>query len=284
MQHDDQARFDPSPLGGRGVRPSPALALGGGAGAIVVIVIALLFGVDPGQALRGGAAGPGTARPSASVSCTRGADVQRDRDCRLVGVTSSLQDYWSGARSDYREVGLATFEGSASTGCGTASSEVGPFYCPADTTVHLDLGFLEQLGNRGGDAPEAYVVAHEFGHHVQDLTGALQRVQSSGPGTGPQSAGVRLELQADCYAGVWFAHAASDPGGPVPEVSRDDLDRAVEAAAVVGADRVQRRVAGQVNPESWTHGSAAERQRWLQRGFEGGDPARCDTFAADALR
>ncbi|GAA1427550.1 neutral zinc metallopeptidase [Microlunatus lacustris] len=284
MRYDDQARFDPSPLGGRGARPSPALALGGGAGAIVVIVIALLFGVDPGQVLRGGATGAGTARPSPSASCTPGADVQRDRDCRFVALTSSLREYWSGARPDYREVHLATFEGRASTGCGTASSEVGPFYCPADTTVHLELGFLDQLGASGGDAAEAYVLAHAVGHHVQHLTGALQRVQAGGPGSGPRSPGLRLELQADCYAGVWFSHAASDPDDGLAEVSRDDLDRALDTAAAVGADRVQRRAAGQVQAESWAHGSPTERRRWLQRGVETGDPARCDTFAADALR
>jgi predicted metalloprotease len=164
---------------------------------------------------------------------------------------------------------------------------VGPFYCPADTTVYLDLGFFDQLttqlGAEGGDAAEAYVLAHEFGHHIQQLTGTMARVQGGPQGTGPTSAGVRLELQADCYAGVWFSHATSDPDSPISEVSPDDLDRALDAAAAVGDDRIQQKAQGQVTPESWTHGSAANRQKWLQRGFSTGDPERCDTFAAGAL-
>ena len=289
MRYDDQARLDPSPMGGGGGRPSAGIALGGGAGAIVVIVIALLFGVDPGQVLRGGAStGPAPASSTPFGQCTRGADIERDRDCRFVAFTNSIQDYWGGAQADYQEIDVRTFEGSVSTGCGGATSEVGPFYCPADTTVHLDLGFFDQLttqlGARGGDAAEAYVLAHEFGHHVQNLTGALQRVQGAGQGTGPTSPGVRLELQADCYAGVWFHHAADDPDDAISEVTRDDLDRAADAAAAVGDDRIQEKTQGQVTPESWTHGSAAQRQQWLQRGFATGDPARCDTFARDALR
>ena len=289
MRYDDQARLDPSRMGGGGSRPSPGLALGGGAGAIVLIVIALLFGVDPGQVLQGGATTrPGPASSTPFAQCTRGADIERDRDCRFVAFTNSIQDYWGGAQADYQEIDVTTFEGSVSTGCGGATSEVGPFYCPADTTVYLDLGFFDQLttqlGARGGDAAEAYVLAHEFGHHVQNLTGAMQQVQGSGQGTGPTSPGVRLELQADCYAGVWFRSATDEPDDAISEVTQDDLDRAVDAAAAVGDDRIQKKAQGQVTPESWTHGSAVQRQRWLQRGFETGDPARCDTFARDALR
>ena len=161
-----------------------------------------------------------------------------------------------------------TFTGSINTACGNATSAVGPFYCPGDTTVYLDLGFFDQLtgdlGAKGGDAAEAYVLAHEFGHHIQNLTGTMARVQGSGQGTGPKSPQVRLELQADCYAGVWFKHATDDPNCPISEVTQDDLDRAVDAAAAVGDDRIQEKMQGQVSPESWTHGSAAMRQKWLR--------------------
>ena len=127
------------------------------------------------------------------------------------------------------------------------------------------------------------MLAHEFGHHVQNLTGTMRKVQGSGQGSGPKSPGVRLELQADCYAGTWFKHATSDPESPITEISQDDLNRAADAAAAVGDDRIQEKTQGQVTPESWTHGSAAQRQKWLARGFSTGDPNQCDTFAAGAL-
>ena len=288
MKYNDRAPLDPSQMGGGNRRPSGTVALGGGAGAIVVIVIALLFGVDPGQVLQGsGTTDPGTGRLSPFASCTRGSDISSDRNCRFVAYTNSIQDYWSDAAQDYRVIQVNTFEGSTSTACGGATSAVGPFYCPADTSIHLDLGFFDQLtgqlGAQGGDAAEAYVLAHEFGHHIQQLSGTMARVQGGSQTSGPKSPAVRLELQADCYAGVWFSHATNDPNSPITEISRDDLARAVDAAAAVGDDRIQEKVQGQVTPESWTHGSAANRQKWLLQGFESGDPSSCDTFAAGAL-
>ena len=267
MKYNDRAPLDPSQLDGSR-RPSGAVALGGGAGAIVVIVIALLFGVDPGAALRGPVtAGQGAGRPTAFAQCTRGSDISADRDCRFVAYTNSIQDYWRDAADDYQVIRVNTFEASTSTGCGRATSDVGPFYCPADSSVHLDLGFFDQLtgqlGAKGGDAAEAYVLAHEFGHHIQHLTGAMARVQGGTQDAGPKSPGVRLELQADCYAGVWFSHATGDADSPITEISREDLARAVDAAAAVGDDRIQQKIQGQVTPESWTHGSAANRQKWL---------------------
>jgi len=164
---------------------------------------------------------------------------------------------------------------------------VGPFYCPADTSVYLDLGFFDQLtgelGAQGGDAAEAYVLAHEFGHHVQNLVGTMARVQGGSQQAGPRSPQLRLELQADCYAGVWFRHASDDPESPISQITADDLNRAVDAAAAVGDDRIQKKMQGQVSPENWTHGSAANRQKWLSQGFRSGDPETCDTFAAAAL-
>ena len=287
MKYNDRASLDPSQMGGGGRRPSPTVALGGGVGAIVVIVIALLFGVDPSQFLQGNTAGPGTGQPTAFAQCTRGSDISADRGCRFVAYTNSIQDYWTDAAQDYQAIQVNTFQGSTSTACGRATSAVGPFYCPADTSVYLDLGFFDQLtgqlGAQGGDAAEAYVLAHEFGHHIQHLTGTMARVQGGSQAAGPKSPGVRLELQADCYAGAWFAHATKDPDSPITEISRDDLARAVDAAAAVGDDRIQEKVQGQVTPESWTHGSAANRQKWLLQGFQSGDPDSCDTFAAGAL-
>ena len=168
---------------------------------------------------------------------------------------------------------MVPFTGQVATACGTATSAVGPFYCPGDTTVYLDTGFFDELtgklGAKGGDAAEAYVFAHEFGHHIQNLTGVMGKVQSQGAGqTGPKSGGVRLELQADCYAGVWMNHAHQGPElTDRSRLTQDDLNRAIDAAAAVGDDRIQERMQGQVNPESWTHGSAANRQKWLIIGF-----------------
>ena len=290
MKYNDQARLDPSQMGGGGGRrPSPTLALGGGAGAIVVIVIALLFGVDPGQVLQGtSTGGPApSASSSAFAQCTRGSDIGADRNCRFVAYTNSIQDYWGATAQGYQVIKVNPFQGTTNTACGSATSEVGPFYCPADTAVYLDLGFFDQLttqlGAQGGDAAEAYVLAHEFGHHIQKLTGTMAKVQGGPQSTGPKSPGVRLELQADCYAGTWFNHATNDPNSPIAEVSRDDLARAVDAAAAVGDDRLQQTARGQVSPESWTHGSAGSRQKWLLQGFESGNPSACNTFAAGAL-
>jgi uncharacterized protein len=274
-------------MGGRGGKRGK-IAIGGGAG-LLIALIALFLGINPGDVLGGGQlTDPGTGSESTPFAqCTRGADINANRECRFVAYTNSIQEYWSQTVQGYQEIQVQTFQGQVATACGAASSAVGPFYCPGDTTVYLDLGFFDQLtgqlGAQGGDAAEAYVFAHEFGHHIQNLTGTMARVQRSGQTSGPKSPAVRLELQADCYAGVWFRNATEDPESPISEVSTEDLNRAIDAAAAVGDDRIQKRMQGQVLPESWTHGSAASRQQWLIRGFETGDPNRCSTFAAGAL-
>ncbi len=275
-------------MGGGGRGNGGKIALGGGGG-LIVLVLALLFGINPGDILGGQSAGPEqTSASSPFAQCTRGADINNDRSCRFVAYTNSIQSYWAGAYDGYQKIQVIPFTGQVSTACGTASSAVGPFYCPGDTTVYLDTGFFDELtsklGAKGGDAAEAYVFAHEFGHHIQNLTGVMGKVQSQGAGqTGPKSGGVRLELQADCYAGVWMNHATKDPNSPIESLTQDDLNRAIDAAAAVGDDRIQERMQGQVNPESWTHGSAANRQKWLNIGFTTGDPNKCDTFASGAL-
>jgi predicted metalloprotease len=284
VKFNDQAELDPSQMGG-GRGNGGRIAIGGGAG-LVVIVLALLLGVNPGDIL-GSQPTDQTDGSTPFAECTRGSDISKDRDCRFVAYTNSIQDYWGGTVDNYQVIKVQTFTGSIDTACGNATSAVGPFYCPGDTTVYLDLGFFDELtgrlGAQGGDAAEAYVLAHEFGHHIQNLLGTMQKVQGGGSqGTGPKSASVRLELQADCYAGVWFKHATNDPKSPIAEITQDDLNRATDAAAAVGDDRIQKKTQGQVTPETWTHGSAAMRQKWLGTGFNTGDANRCDTFAADA--
>jgi uncharacterized protein len=287
VKYSDQANLDPSQMGGGGGNGGK-IAIGGGAG-LIIAVLALLFGINPGDILGGGQQ-PGsgsTADSTPFAQCTKGSDINKDRNCRFVAYTNSIQAYWGTVVKNYQVIKVDTFTGQVSTACGTASSAVGPFYCPPDTTVYLDLGFFDQLtgdlGAQGGDAAEAYVLAHEFGHHVQNLVGTMAKVQGSDQGTGPKSAQVRLELQADCYAGVWFKHATQDPNSPITDVTQDDLNRALDAAAAVGDDRIQQKTRGQVSPETWTHGSAANRQKWLSQGFRTGDPKQCDTFAAGAL-
>ncbi|MBM7798025.1 putative metalloprotease [Microlunatus panaciterrae] len=287
MKYNQQSQLDPSQMGGGSRGGGGKIAIGGGAG-LIVLVVALLLGINPNDILGGQQAGP--ADPSASSQfehCKSGTDIEKDRDCRFVAYTNSIQSFWGQSVDNYQEIQVDTFTGSVATGCGTATSAVGPFYCPADTTVYLDLGFFDQLtgelGAQGGDAAEAYVLAHEFGHHIQKLTGTMSKVQGQGQQSGPKSGAVRLELQADCYAGVWFNHATDDPKSPIAEVSQEDLNRALDAASAVGDDRIQKKMQGQVTPESWTHGSAAMRQQWLTTGFRTGDPQKCDAFASGAL-
>jgi uncharacterized protein len=292
VKYNEGAQLDPSQMGGGGGRRGGGIAIGGGAG-VLVLLVALLFGVNPGDILGGGTAAPEqTDGGTPFAQCTRGSDISRDRDCRFVAFTNSIQDYWGETLSGYDEIQVNTFTGGVDTACGSATSAVGPFYCSGDTTVYLDLSFFDQLtgqlGAEGGDAAEAYVLAHEFGHHVQNLTGTMRKVQGSGQGTGPKSAGVRLELQADCYAGAWANHAETVPdesGEPlIAEITQDDIDRALDAAGRIGDDFIQENLGGgQVNQDAFTHGSSAQRQRWFMVGYETGDPGQCDTFATDDL-
>jgi hypothetical protein len=287
VDFNDDVRLDPGQVSdARGRRMSPGLALGGGGGVLglIVMLVLTLGGVDIG----GGSSGAGVQSgpiPESDLNqrCRTGADAEKYADCRIVGIVNSVQAYWTRALPRYQEARTQIFTGATSTACGNATSAVGPFYCPADQGVYLDLGFFEtlrdDLGASGGEFAQAYVVAHEYGHHVQNLLGTSDRVRSRD--TGADSAAVRLELQADCYAGVWAANAVRT--GYISRLTEQDIADGLSAASAVGDDRIQEKARGRVDPESWTHGSAAQRQRWFLRGYDTGRPDRCDTFAAERL-
>jgi uncharacterized protein len=281
------ARLDPSQvtdLRGRGGGMPGGMAMGGGGlgvvGIIIYIAFTLLSGGNSGAL--GGLDGSTVAQqPAGQVlgdKCATGADANANEDCRIVGDINSIQAYWSKQIQGYTISKTVFFTGSTSTGCGQASTDVGPFYCPADKQVYIDLGFFDELRTRfgGSDGPlaQAYVLAHEYGHHVQDLQGILDRIGNDRQGE--NSASVKSELQADCFAGVWMSHA--EQTGYITGITQADLKDAQSAAASVGDDRIQASAQGQVNPETWTHGSAAERDQWLTTGWKSGDPNACDTW------
>jgi predicted metalloprotease len=279
MSFNPDAKLDPGQIqdrrgGGRG----GGIAVGGGLGTLIVLAIYLLtngqVSIPPPS---GGGAGTG-ANPSSDINatCTTGQVANQRDDCRIVGYVNSIQSYWSQTVQNYTDAQTVLYTDATDSACGTANAQVGPFYCPEDKLVYLDLGFFQQLqtqfGAEGGPFAEAYVVAHEYGHHVQDLLGLLS---SSGGSSGAGGSSVQTELQADCFAGVWANHAVET--GFIAQLTADDIAQALDAAASVGDDRIQEQTQGYVNPDSWTHGSSAERQQWFKTGYQSGDPNACDT-------
>ncbi|RIJ78854.1 hypothetical protein D1871_01250 [Nakamurella silvestris] len=312
MRFNSKARLDTSQVqdtrssgggggGGGGLGNLSGMAKGGGGLGIVAILIFAAFQIFGGSSGGGAAAGglltqlTGGNGGNATVdnakleqSCKTGADANTDPDCALVAVINSIQAFWTdemaGSGTTYQETDTVFFSGNVNTGCGAATSATGPFYCPADQLVYVDLTFFNELATQFGanDAvfTRAYVLAHEYGHHVQNLLGTSDKV---GTATGPTSGSVRLELQADCYAGVWANHATTVPGADgqvlIEDLTDTDIANALDAAAKIGDDYIQTHLGGgQVNEAAFSHGSSAQRKKWFTEGLTNGDPTRCDTF------
>jgi predicted metalloprotease len=274
---------------GRGVGPG-GLAVGGGGlglvGLVIYVLISLLSngggGLGPLAPLDNQQVGRGDTPSEIDTACRTGEDANQRQDCRIVAVVNSVQKFWDGvfqrSNRQYQYADTVFFSGQVDTQCGTADSQVGPFYCPLDKLVYIDLGFFDQLQSQLGVGNtvfvQAYVIAHEYGHHVQNQLGVLEKI--AGDRQGPESLAVRSELQADCYSGVWAANAVET--SLVEQLTQADINDGLDAAAAIGDDRIQQSTQGQVNPETWTHGSSEQRRRWFSRGYEQGRPAVCDTF------
>jgi len=262
----------------------------GGGGLLVLLAVMLLTGQNPASLLDGGGGSPAEGGGVDLSHCQTGADANEHTECRMVLTADALDVYWDGAMAevgeDYVMPGFEIFTGSVDTACGSATAAVGPFYCPADSSVYLDLGFFgqleSQLGARNAPLAQIYIVAHEWGHHAQHSLGIMDSADRTD--TGPSGDAVRTELQADCFAGMFVGAAAGtvDPDSGetfLREPTRDEVASALEAAAAVGDDRIQRTAGQDVTPHTWTHGSAEQRTRWFTTGYERGTLQACDTFA-----
>ena len=279
-------------LRGRSGGGFPMGRVGGGLGGagLIGVIVALLFTFLGG----GGGFNPGSGLDQLNPTPAATDDTVAsgpDPDANLVAflrfVVEDIQDSWTTAFTNlgqqYEPTNLRLFRAGIQTGCGAASAATGPFYCPVDRFVYTDLGFFRELRDRfaaPGDFAQAYVIAHEYGHHVQNLLGILPEVsrrQQENPGEANELS-VKLELQADCFAGVW-AHSAYEQG----QLEEGDLEEGLTAASAVGDDRIQQAATGRIDPDSFTHGSAEQRRNWFLVGFQEGDPAVCNTFTADQL-
>jgi predicted metalloprotease len=288
-------------MGGGGMRiPLPGgTKAGGGVGFLLIIVVILLLracgGIDLTGAVTGATGGYDTTRfqgdPQAYQSCKTGQDANEHPDtCGLVAVENSLVDYWQDTLAQQSDAGfqpeaaIVTFSAATPSGCGQASAAMGPFYCPNDQTIYFDPSFFhdilqQQLNGPSGAFVEPYVVGHEFGHHIQNLLGTMRKVKTQ---QGPNSDSVRLELQADCYAGMWTRSATqtedSEGNVLIQDLTDQDIEEAIAAAKAVGDDTIQRTTTGRVSPEQWTHGSSEARVRWFQTGYQNGTLEACNTF------
>ena len=299
----DAGRGGGGGMGGSGMRiPIPGgTRAGGGIGGLIIIVLIFVVnsclsdggGLSPDSGIDAQAQ---TGNPQGLAedsdryaNCKTGEDANNDVDCARKAVLFSLEQYWTRTLPEQGGTDLApaqtiTFSGGVDTGCGQATSQVGPFYCPADQQIYLDTTFFAdvlegQLGGQGGDFVEPYVLGHEFGHHIQNLLGTMGQVRTQ---KGPESDAVRLELQADCYAGMW-TRDASDGDGIFTDLDEGDIVEALDSAKTVGDDRIQQQSGQRVDPEGWTHGSSEQRQRWFRVGYDEGTLQACDTFAASSL-
>ena len=311
MRFNPKARIDQSQiqsrrgggggLGGGGMRlpmPGGGGGRGGqmGLGTVLVIILFVVLSQCMGVGLPGGGGGVSSPGGDSGTTneCRTGADANASDACAIDLFTTSVQNYWKQAYprevgEEYDVVQTVRFQGSTSSGCGPASSQMGPFYCPNDKLVYLDTTFFDdmlegQLGAKGGTFAIGYVIAHEYGHHLEDQLGVLRKARTQ---RGPRSDAVRVELMADCLAGVWAqgAQGTTDSEGVkiIDELTQDDITRAIDAAEAVGDDRIQQRSSGRVDTDAFTHGSAEQRKRWFNRGMSQGTIASCDTFGTDKL-
>jgi len=282
----------PIPMGGGG-----GGLFKGGFGLVAFVVIAMIMGADPGAILSdiagGGTSSYAPAPPSSSSASRTGTPAPTgDAETQFVSrVLKSTEDVWhdifQGMGRQYRDPKLVLFRDATRTQCGVGQAAMGPFYCPADQRVYLDLGFFDELARRfraPGQFPQAYVIAHEIGHHVQNQLGIsakVQQMQQSMSKRDANALSVRVELQADCFAGVWANRADRQRGGKM--IDDKDVDQALAAASAIGDDALQKQAQGRVVPDSFTHGTSAQRARWFRKGLESGDPRQCDTFRAQQL-
>jgi uncharacterized protein len=306
MSFNDNVTLDTSQVsGGGGGRGAPGgMVVGGGVGGIIILILTMIFngvfGGGEGTSSVPGGAGQSQVQAGGDLGadafdqCRTGADANRYTECRVIGTVNSVQQFWTDELprfgKEWQPTSTVLYSGSTQSACGTASNQVGPFYCPLDKSVYIDASFFEileqQFGSSSGPLAQEYVVAHEYGHALQDQLGLLGRAQQDPQG--PESGAVRIELMADCLGGVWANHASTvkdeDTGTPfLKPLSEQDIRDALSAAAAVGDDRIQEKTQGRVSPESWTHGSAEARQRWFLQGFKTGDLNQCDTFAVDSV-
>lgn len=326
MTFNDNARLDTSQVGGGGgggFRPG-GMVIGGGGGclSIIVLLLFMFFGggiptggggtTDQGQSGqnqpqqqdqggsifgdRGDVSGAGGVSTDAFSQCRTGADANRDKQCRVIGTVNSVQDYWnkelpqqSNNQRQWRMTKTILYSGQTQSACGTASNQVGPFYCPLDQQVYIDADFFDllssQFGADGGNFAQMYVVAHEYGHALQDQLNLLDRAQQDPKG--PESGGVKIELMADCFAGMWAKDASTtkdaDGNTLLKPLTQTDIDSALSAASAVGDDHIMKSTSGRVSPENFTHGTSEQRKRWFMNGYNSQSINSCNTFNASSL-
>ena len=284
-------------LGGSGMRlPIPSGGGGkAGLGGFLVILLLVVLSQCMGQDIFSSNAPDSSHQGTqGTTSCKTGADANASESCAINLITNSVQNYWSQAYEQqvgqpYQDIQTVKYSGATDSGCGQASSSIGPFYCPNDQRVYIDTSFMKdmlegQLGAKGGPFALAYVVAHEYGHHVENQLGLLGKAKTQ---QGPKSDSVKIELMADCLAGAWAksAQTTTDQAGNkiIEDLTQDDIARAIDAAKAVGDDRIQKESSGRVNPDAWTHGSSQQRVDWFNVGLKDGTIQACNTFSAGAL-
>ena len=298
MSFNDNAQLDTSSIGtgGGGGSGRGGLVVGGGIGGLILAIIMMLLGINPGDV--GGSTAPADTNAQSAQSnqikeqCKTGADANKYVECRIVGTVNSAEAFWSQELpkfgKQFREPGTIIYSGATQSACGTASNQVGPFYCPLDEKIYIDASFFQILtdkfGSSNGALAQEYVVAHEYGHHIQNVLGLLGRAQQDPQGE--TSGAVRIELMADCFGGMWAAHAAqtTDAAGNtfIKPLNESNIRDALAAAASVGDDSIQEKTQGRVTPENWTHGSSEGRQRWFIQGMKAGDDInKCNTFGVN---